>query len=296
MVGSFDLLTNIIAMKTILVPCDFSKPAINAYRLALDIAKQSKGTIHLLHVIELPVMHDTVLMPVLNFEQQLLDDLKVSADERFSQLKTTHKAEGVKVVCKVEYGPVSKMIRDYITQESIDLVMMGSHGASGARELFVGSNAEKIVRSSPVPVLVIKDYYKGPIKNIVFPNTLETEKQQDLTMKVKALQDFFKAHLHIVWINTPLNFASDVVTHERLQEFAKKYMFKNYTISVFNSANEEHGIMQFANSIKGDLIALGTHGRRGISHLANGSLAEDLANHYDGLVWTYTMQNELTEA
>jgi len=283
-------------MKKILVPCDFSKLAINAYRFALDVGQQLKSTIHLVHVIDLPVMHDTVLMPVLNFEQQLLDDLKVSAEERFKKLLVAHKTEGVKVVCNVEFGAVSRMVLDYIGKESIDLVVMGSHGASGARELFVGSNAEKIVRNSPVPVLVIKDYYKGPVKDIVFPNTLETEKQQDLTMKVKALQDFFKAHLHIVWINTPLNFSSDTTTRERLQEFAKKFMFKNYTINVFNSTNEEQGIMQFANSIGTDLIALGTHSRKGISHLANGSLAEDIVNHYNGLVWTYTMQNELTEA
>ena len=57
-------------MKKILVPCDFSKQAINAYRFALDIAAQSKGTILLLHVIELPVLHDSVLMPVLNFEEE----------------------------------------------------------------------------------------------------------------------------------------------------------------------------------------------------------------------------------
>jgi nucleotide-binding universal stress UspA family protein len=54
-------------MKKILVPCDFSKQAINAYRYALDIAVQSKGTVHLLHIIELPVLHDTLIMPFLNF-------------------------------------------------------------------------------------------------------------------------------------------------------------------------------------------------------------------------------------
>jgi nucleotide-binding universal stress UspA family protein len=62
-------------MKKILVPCDFSKPAINAYRFALDVAQQSKGTVHLLNVIELPILHDSVLMPVLNFEAQLLEEL-----------------------------------------------------------------------------------------------------------------------------------------------------------------------------------------------------------------------------
>jgi nucleotide-binding universal stress UspA family protein len=283
-------------MKKILVPCDFSKPAIDAYRFALDVAAQSKGTIHLLNVIELPIMHDTVIMPVLNFEEQLLQDLRENAQARFKKITDKYKLEGVKVTVKTVFGSVSRMIQDYITEESIDLVVMGSHGASGAREFFIGSNAERMVRNSPVPVLIIKDYYKGPIKNIVFPNTLETENQEDLVMKVKALQNFFKAHLHIVWINTPLNFTSDTLTDERLQAFAKRFMLKDYTISVFNHTDEERGILEFSKSIKGDLIAMGTHGRKGIAHLVNGSLAEDVVNHNKGLVWTYSLQHEPVEA
>jgi nucleotide-binding universal stress UspA family protein len=277
-------------MQNILVPCDFSKPATNAYRFALDIAAQSKGTVHLLYVIELPVLHDTMLMPVLNFEAQFLTDMEKHAEKRFAKITEKYEAAKVKVVTKTAFGSVSLMIRDYIEKKSIDLVVMGSHGATGARELFIGSNAEKMVRRSTVPVFVIKDYYKGPIKNIVFPNTLDTEKQEDLVMKVKALQNFFKAKLHLVWINTPLNFTSDSVTTKRLEAFAKRFMLKDYTIHVYNQTDEERGILEFSASVNGDLIAIGTHGRKGIAHLVNGSLAEDVVNHSKGLVWTYSME------
>lgn len=283
-------------MKRILVPCDFSKPAVNALRFASDIAREAKAAIHLLHVIELPVLHDSILMPVLNFEEQLLKELRDNAQECFRKLEQRYKAEGVKIVPVVEFGSVSSMIQQYIRKQSIDLVIMGSHGANGLREVFVGSNAEKIVRHSTAPVLVIKDLYKGPIKNIVFPNSLETEHQEELTMKVKALQSFFKARLHLVWINTPLNFSSDSATRERLTAFAKRYMLKDYTINIFNHPNQEEGILEFARSVKGDLVAMGTHGRKGISHLVNGSLAENVVNHYKGLVWTYSLANSPVEA
>lgn len=284
-------------MKTILVPCDFSKPAVNAYRFALDVAAQSKGTVHLLNVIELPVLQDTMLMPALNFEEQLIIDLRKKAEKDFNKLLSKYPApKGVRIVFKIEFGAVSRMILDYIKPQSIDIVIMGSHGATGLREIFVGSNAEKIVRSSSVPVLVLKNYYKSPIKNIVFPNTLETEHQEDLVMKVKALQDFFKAKLHIVFINTPLSFTSDTVTHERLNTFAKRFLLKDYTINVFNQGDEEEGIIQFTKMIGADLIAMGTHGRKGIAHIFNGSLAEDVVNHTKGLVWTYSLKNELVEA
>ena len=277
-------------MKKILLPCDFSKPAINAFRFALDIAKQSKGSIHLLNVIDLPVLHDTVIMPVLNFEQKLLKELKEKAVSELNKIIKKYNTEEVSIVTKVQFGTLSTMVTDYIADQAIDLVLMGSHGVSGLREFFIGSNTEKIVRKSTVPVLVMKSYYKGPIKNIVFPNTLDTEEQEDLIIKVKVLQNFFKAKLHIVWINTPLNFTSDTITIQRLNAFAKRFMFKDFTINIFNHPIEEDGIIQFTNSIKGDLIAMGTHGRKGISHIISGSLTEDVVNHVDTMIWTYSLK------
>jgi nucleotide-binding universal stress UspA family protein len=192
-------------------------------------------------------------------------------------------------------GEVHKTILNYISDQSVDIVIAGSHGASGFREFFIGSNAEKIVRRSPVPVLVLKDYYKGPVKNIVFPNTLETENQDDLIAKIKDLQDFFKAHLHIVWINTPLNFTSDKIAHERLEAFAKRYELQDYTINVYNHNDVEAGILEVTKFVNCDLIAMGTNGRRGIAHIVHGSLAEDVVNHTDKLVWTYSLKNQPVE-
>jgi nucleotide-binding universal stress UspA family protein len=284
-------------MKKILVPCDFSKPAINAFRIALDIAHRSKGTVHLLNVIEVPVvMSDPALMPGINFEGQLVNELNERANAEFRRMITKYKPNEVKVVSEVQLGGVASAILDYVSDRSIDLVLMGSHGASGLQEFFVGSNAEKIVRRSPVPVLIVKDYYKGPIKNMVFPNNLQLEDQEDLVEKVKGLQSFLKATLHILWINTPLNFAADILTEERFDAFVRTYKITNYTTNIFNHNNEEDGILLFSKSIKGDLIVMGTHGRRGLSHVVNGSLAENVVNHSDKLVWTYTLKNQPVEA
>jgi len=283
-------------MKKILVPCDFSRPAINAFQFALDIAVQSKGSVYLLNVIELPVLHDTVLMPVLNFEAELLNELKEKTEKSFHKIITKYSAERLNVVSDVVFGHPSTEIVECVRRQNIDLVVMGSHGASGIREFIVGSNAERVVRNSPAPVLVVKEYSRETIRNIVFPNTLETDDQEELTMKVKALQNFFNAHLHVVWINTPINFSSDTETLNRLEAFAKRFMLKDYTIHVFNHRDEESGILEFTKMIKGDIIAMATHGRKGISHLLHGSLAEDVVNHTRGLVWTYSLKNELVEA
>lgn len=273
-------------MKKILVPCDFSKPAINAFRVALDIAGQSKGKIYLMNVLELPVIHDTLLTPVATFEQDFLSRWEENIITQLNNLIARYKTD-VKIIPCAEVGSPAQVIKEFCEENSIDIVIMGSHGANGFRELLIGSTAEKVVRYSPVPVLVIKQYYKGPIKHIVFPNTLETEGQQDLTMKVKALQAFFKATVHIVFINTPSNFTPDIVTSLRLKAFVRHFMFKDYTINIYNDQYEEDGIMNFTKSIKGNLIAMGTHARKGIPHMINGSVAENVVNHTDAPIWTY---------
>ncbi|MCI0750960.1 MAG: universal stress protein [Flammeovirgaceae bacterium] len=276
-------------MKKILVPFDFSKHAINAYRYACDICDISNGSIHLIHVVELPVMHDTLLMPVLSFEEALLKEMKEKADAQFKKITTKYKPDNDKVTTTTQFGPVSKIITGYVDDKSIDLVVMGSHGASGLREFFVGSNAEKIVRNSSAPVIVVKEYSKKPIKHIVFPNVLETENQETFVRKVKALQEFYKATLHIVWINTPTNFTRDIMTQKRLDAFIKRFMFKNTETHIFNDLDEETGIINFCNSIGGDMIAMGTHGRKGLAHFSLGSVAEDVVNHVAQPIWTSTL-------
>jgi len=277
-------------MKKILVPCDFSEQAIEAFRLGLEIAERSKGEVHLLNVVELPVMHDTVLMPVLSFEEALLKELKEKAETQFEKIKAKYAADNKKVKLIVQYGATSFTILDYIDENGIDLIVMGSKGVSGMRELLIGSNAEKIVRRASIPVLVVKKHAEiSTIKNIVFPSTLQHD-HEDLVMKVKALQDFFKATLHIVYINTPSNFVRDIVTTKRLKEFVKRYMLKDCTVNVFNDTYEESGVINFAHTIGADMIAMGTHGRKGLAHILSGSVTEDVVNHVDCPIWTFTFK------
>ena len=273
-------------MKKILVPFDFSDPAIQAFRFALEIANQSKGEVILLNIVELPVMYDTVLMPTLNFEEAFIKDMKANAEKNFKKMKTKWAKDGPDVSSFVAFGPTTLTISRFAEEKKADLIVMGTKGASGLKEFFVGSNTEKVVRRSPVPVIAVKKYAKASsIKNIVFPNTLG-EDQEKLTMKVKALQEFFKARLHILYVNTPANFSQDATSKQHLSEFARRFMLKNFTLNVFNDFDQESGVINFAHEMGADMIAMSTHGRKGLNHLMNGSIAEDVVNHVDCPIWT----------
>jgi len=277
-------------MDKILIPCDFSEQAINAFRLAIDMAHASNVEIHLLNVIELPIMHDDVLTPMPSFDETLLKELSERAETKFTELKEDYAKEHVTINTKIEFGPIVSSVLDYLREHIVTLVIMGTKGVSGLQEVLIGSTAEKIVRHAPCPVTVVKKYTKfEDLKNIVFPNSME-EGQEDLLMHVKALQAMLKATLHIVWIDTSGKAGDHSVVKNRLEEFARRFMLKDYTLNVFNAKDNESGVIDFTHKITADMIAMGTHARKGLSHLLRGSVTEDVVNHVDCPIWTYVIK------
>lgn len=274
-------------MKRIVVPCDFSDPAVQAFKFAIDVAKGNGAEVMLLNVIELPVLNESVLMPTLSFEETFIKDMKAHAEKNFAKMKDKWVKDGQRVTSFIEFGGVTATLRNFIAEKKADLVVMGTHGASGLKEFLVGSNTEKIVRTTPVPVIAIKKQVKASaIKSIAFPNTLDAD-QEELMMRVKALQAFFKATLNIVYINTPSTFRRDTDVKKEMKEFAKRFMLKDYTLTIFNDYSAEEGVLNFVKDTKADMVAMATHGKRGISHLMSGSIAEDVVNHLECPIWTY---------
>lgn len=273
-------------MKRILVPTDFSAPAMQALQFAVDVAERSRGQIHLVHVVDLPLIKDSLLTPTIYVDDSIVKDSVAKAQKSFDRAIEKYKDRDAKISCSVEYGNPSMAILKLIEEQKSDLVIMGTKGASGLKEILVGSNTEKIVRGSKVPVISIPLGSKiSTIKNIVFPNSLR-EENEALTLAVKTMQGFFKAKVHIVYVNTPAIFKRDYETIGRLRTYARRYMFKDAEIHVYNDLSEQEGTMNFATEIGADMIAMGTHGRQGLGHLFSGSIAEDVVNHVKCPIWT----------
>lgn len=273
----------------VLVPVDFSEESINAFRFALDLIARSGGEIGLLYIVPLPVLQNSPRMPVERYRGPLIEELKSLAHFRFYQLIQEYNAENSRISADVLMSShIHQTITDHATKNHFDTVVMGTKGTSGIREWLISSITEKVVRTCPVPVIAVKEYTKGTgIKDIVFPNILDIENQGDLVARIKDIQRFFQAKLHIVWINTPAVFKSDVVIRRRLKEFARIHKLGDYTINVFNYSSEEEGISEYARQFKGALIAMGTRGLRGVARLLSGSIAEEVVNNAQYPVWTY---------
>ena len=278
-------------MKKILVPCDFSESAIQAYKFAMNLAALSHAEVLVLKVIDIPFIYETSLGSTPEyFDPGIFNDLEVDANNNFERLKTKHPRKEM-VTFSTLRGAVTVTINQFAEEHKIDLIVMGTTGASGLKEYWIGSNTEKVVRYSHVPVLAIrKSFDLSKIKNIVFPTTLHLD-QNDLISRVKDLQSFFSAKLHLLLVNTPNNMLRTKDEMDLMEEFAKHYKLNNYTLNTRNDFNEQDGIMNFAHETKADMIAMGTHGRRGLAHLFMGSVTEDIVNHVDCPIWTYLVRN-----
>ena len=266
-------------MKRILVPVDFSNEAQCAAKVAAGIAKKTGSKIYLLHMLELPVNTiDPAELTSIRSEPQIIYFMK-SAHEKFDKFLKLPFFKGIEVIESVQFHRAFSGIIEESIKNDIDLIVMGSQGASGLKEMFIGSNTEKVVRRSEVPVLVIK---KGKddfdIKDIVFASDFSSE-SKDSFQNVIDFANLFKAKIHLLYVNTIHNFNTSKVIEHRIANFMGDFDFKNYSTNITNDISVEKGILSYSRDINADLIALNTHGRSGLSQLFNGSIGQELTNH-----------------
>lgn len=277
----------ITIMKKILVPIDFSEQSMNAFKVAKGIAAKADAEVLLLNVIE-PYMPFTDL-GYTSTEQDYISHLKETSTSHLKRIEND--SDEVRVLTKVEIGSIFKVIKKYITDNEVDLVVMGTQGASGLEEVLIGSNTEKIVRTSACPVLTVRntpDSFK--VNALVFATNLQDE-QIGAIKVLKNFQAFFGAHIHLVYVNTPNAFLSSHEIKEQSKEFVKKAGLEDYTLHVESDVNEEIGVIHAAEELNADMIAMGTHQRKGLAHWFAGSIAEDVVNHANRPVLTFSLKN-----
>jgi len=264
------------AMKRILVPCNFSSHSEMAFNFALEIAA-TQGA----EVIVLTALKDSG-------DSQELESLDLAAAQneiKFKALLEKQVTLQVPVRHILRVGKITPLVLKVIDEEKVDVVVMGTHGSRGWDGFFMGSNIEKVVRTSPVPVFAVKSNTEiKTVHNIVFPVSLNSE-QNTVIEKVKEIQKLFRARIHLVRINTGAS-KNEAENLQKLKEFAEKNLLSNFAVYSRNALDIKDGIIDFAREINADMIAMATHGNRGLNHLYAQSIAADVVNHANFLLWT----------
>lgn len=267
-------------MKKILVPTDFSTCAEHATVVALGLAKEFKAELHFYHRILMPPRWQE-----LSTEERLsmkeIESLIKSAEEDLLALKSQPRFKGITVKTVHSHGNLIQKIEEYIDYAGIDFVVMGSHGASGMTEILMGSNAQKVVRFTKSPVLVVKKPVKEvQFKNIVFASNFN-EKAKPIFEQVVAFAKHFEAHIHLLNIETSSFFTEPkFLLEEAMASFEAMYDGE-ITSHIFQKNNLDKGIEVFSKQINADLIAVASHGNRPLRQLFWHSVVEAIVNHSD---------------
>jgi nucleotide-binding universal stress UspA family protein len=267
-------------MKKNIVPIDFSEYSEHALKATVLLSKKTAVTIYALHMLDIQKVN---LSQSEIFSQEKTVFFLKLAENRFKKFLQKDYLKDVKVVPIIKHYKVFSEINVIAKEMKADLIIMGSHGTSGLKELFMGSNTEKVIRYAEVPILVLKNELNDvDFSDIVFSTDFSDESISADQRMLDSLT-FLNAKKHLLYVNLPnekfrTNPEMDILANNFLMK-AEGNIDRLINVNFVCAKSVEEGILSFSNAVGADLITLITHGRKGLSHVFSGSISEDISNH-----------------
>lgn len=270
-------------MKTILVPTDFSSCANKAVDFAVQSAKIIPVEVHLVHAFELVGNVYTDYMGVnKEFNQSLLHEVR----EKLVQLKCDIlESEGVHVFTHISTAAIKESIYQVTSEKDIDLIVMGTSGASGLKEKLWGSKTSNVIGKSNVPVIAIPlDYnWKRPQKILLALSHFE--KEPAMLDFIFELADLYKAQVQVaVFTDEDDDQAFTFLEHARKipgYERALRHQYKNETLSVVHLFGKDFQVtlQDYVRENDIDMLAMVTYKRKFPDNLFHHSMTRRMSYH-----------------
>lgn len=264
-------------MKTILSAIDFSDCSINALEHAISIARASKSNLLMLWVNN-PNTTKTIL------SSDLSDDLLEEVEHQFSRLiaKYSPQMPDSKLDYIIREGKVYKEVVNQAKESDVWLIVAGTHGSSGFEELWMGSNAFKIVSAAPCPVITIRSGIRieRHLERIVMPLDSTPETRQKVPF-VSDLAAMFDAEVHVLaMLTTNVSEVRGYVKSYAKQ--ASEYFKKNhvkYQIIDIEADNISDDTIEYAKKIDANLICIMTEQEKTATNIFIGPYAQQMVHH-----------------
>lgn len=277
----------------ILLATDFSDCARRALDYARFLAEAGSARLEVVYVQEFPPGMD----PDYAVNVLYLERLRKEIDQQLDDLvrEATGGEQGRVVTARQLVGIASQKIVDAARESEADLVVVGTHGRSGLEHILLGSTAERVIRTAPCPVLAVRvprQQADLPAASIAIRSILAPVDFSDCSLEAleyaAALAQPFKASVTILHVLEPVSFGLDfTLRHAEAHHQARaawEARLADLTAalrdagiqagSALRGALPAESILDCAKEINADVIVMGTHGRRGLSNLVSGSVAE----------------------
>lgn len=283
-------------MNRILVPTDLSDIANFGLDTAIGLAKKIDAQIFLLNAITPIYGSNFSAMGIANAstvseETRYVMELHKRNEARLAKIAKEKSTHGVLITTSVQVKGMQEAIHDFIDEHNIDLVVMGTSGESTFTEYFIGNHTEQVIRISQCPVLAVKQSRPNlEINNVVLATDLNPEAYEGVT-HIKKFSSYFSPSVHVLHVMKDQE-DSEAEVISKLESFAHRHHFSNYSLHAVYADNEREGILTFAKEKGADLIAVITHGRTGLANLIFGSISESLVKAANIPVLTTHMSSE----
>jgi nucleotide-binding universal stress UspA family protein len=256
-------------MKTILVPTDFSKCSVEALNFAAYIARKTSSTIHLFSCTPEPLYYfasDPLSMapPAALLPGAYNSGVRKSTLKKMEHLSKNNAYKGIRFSFFTETASnVHFSILERAKRIKADLIIMGTRGAGNISSILLGSTAERVVRFSEIPVIVVPGKINSAkLKSIVFASDF-TGEAFGIFPFVRTVAKIFKAGVRLLKVNTPDQFDRTINDRRKMDKFQREFK-GNFQYIIYNDFMKEEGILNYSREAKAGMIAIGTHGKKGL--------------------------------
>lgn len=247
-------------MKSILLPTDFSENSWNAIKYALQFFQKSNCHFYLLHVNRLSNLASVDTSYITTPEAIEEVQTKLAKKQLREFLRRISKElphnKNHKFYTLTDYNFFIESIRNHVQEKSIDIIVMGTKGASGLKKLIIGSNTGDVITKVPCTTLVVPENAKyTSIKEIAFPTDLALSYHIQTLEPISEILDEFNSFLRVLHINKKkenLNRGQQKYK-ELLEDYFNSY---KYSFHFLTNAKIEDAVQCFVESRDIDLIAM----------------------------------------
>ncbi len=294
-----------LQVRNVLVPIDFSKPSLAAVEFALPLVKKFGAELHLAHVFESDYpLASTAALPSIVPALRVGDRVRCHLKDVAKEYSVALRRENIHARRGRPFEEICRLARD----RDIDLIVISTRGNTGLKHLALGSTAERVVRYSPCPVLVVHGGYpkqqtgangksprKARFKKILVPIDFSACSMKGLAYAMALAKEFDAALVLLHSVQLQYYVSNDEYSRydmpllmRQTEKFARKQM-RNLVqktdwkgIKVKPSLQIGHAgdqICARAEDYGTDLIVTSTHGTTGLAHILLGSTAEYVVRH-----------------
>ncbi len=269
-------------MSTILLPTDFSKTAENAFIYALELAKHTQFSITVLNVYHLPKIRGRANLP--RTLETAYEEMRKEAIQSFEENKPVYwqiaaQQNGSAIPLKfvLEEGETVETITKMAKSTEAAYIVMGTEGARGLKELFVGSYTAEVVEHANCPVLAVPEVAKfdGNLDKIAFTTSYKADEYLALEQVLKFAA-FFNAKVYCINVDVA---HTDFVINRMNKLKAAFQHHPNLQFEVLDGISMEETVANYLEENQMDVLAMLTHRRSFFIELFNYSQTKKMVYH-----------------